>query len=109
MCLLDLSDLPQLKTNISKFQFDQKSGEPLRNFLLPISTSKLLFIYVCVVYDRYDHEFAQSEVFDYGHGHSEKQSTLQRSSGHTDSRSTHKVIHVTHNLNVLFYFLSAVL
>ena len=77
--------------------------------MLPISTSKLLFIYVCVVYDRYDHEFAQSEVFDYGHGHSEKQSTLQRSSGHTDSRSTHKVIHVTHNLNVLFYFPSAVL
>ena len=105
MCLLDLSDLPQLKTNISKFQFDQNHYVNV----LPISTSKLLFIYVCVVYDRYDHEFAQSEVFDYGHGHSEKQSTLQRSSGHTDSRSTHKVIHVTHNLNVLFYFLSAVL
>lgn len=29
MCLMDLSDLPQLKTNISKFQFDQNSGEPL--------------------------------------------------------------------------------
>ena len=30
MCLMELSDLPQLKTNISKFQFPQKSGEPLR-------------------------------------------------------------------------------
>ena len=107
MCLMESSDLPQLKTNISKFQFDQKSGEPLckcDSYLYLLS-----FIYVCVVYDRYDHEFAQSEVFDYEHGHGEKQSTLQRSSGHTDSRSTHKVIHVTHNLNVLFYFLWAVL
>ena len=104
MCLMELSDLLQLKTNIST-----RNQENRYVNVIPISTSKLSCIYVCVVYDRYDHEFGQSEVFDYAHGHSEKQSTLQRSSGHTDSRSTHKVIHVTHNLNVLFYFLWAVL
>jgi len=108
MCLMELSDLPQLKPTFLNCNSTRNQENHYVN-VLPTSTSKLLFICVCVVYDRYDHEFAQSEVFDYEHGHSEKQSTLQRSSGHTDSRSTHKVIHVTYNLNVLFYFLWAVL
>ena len=44
MCLLDLSDLPQLKTNISKFQFDQKSGEPLCFLSLPLNYYLFMFV-----------------------------------------------------------------